>query len=134
MYLNTDSALLNWRLRSKSSPRLYSTSIRLSSIGTLRNLSNAISNCPCPWNASPSIRLLSADSASDLTLPFSVTRKRLVSSSRCPTSNMLAGSISCSHMACTVISTKCAASRETNIVAVRMALTAAPKRGNSNVR
>ncbi len=67
-------------------------------IGMRRNLSNAMSSWPCPWNARPNIRFDSADSASDLALPASVSRYCLVVSIRCPTTSNTAGSISLSQV------------------------------------
>ena len=63
------AALLNWRLRSKSSARLYRLSISASLSGTRRNRSKAMSSWPCPCSARPIMRLVSADSSSDFSLP-----------------------------------------------------------------
>ena len=65
----TACALLNWRLRSKSSARLYMLSITASLIGTRRKRSKAVSSWPWPCSARPIMRLVSADSSSDLSLP-----------------------------------------------------------------
>ena len=131
---NADSALLNCRLRSKSSASEYTFSINCSSTGHLRNLSSAISSWPCCWNARPSMRFDSAPAASDCSLPRSVIKKRLVVSSRWPITSSAAGSISFTQMPGPIINAKWVPSSTTKMPSVNIAAGPARKRGNSAIR
>ncbi len=80
------------------------------------------------------MRFDSAESASDFSLPRSVTRKRLVVSNRWPISNRVAGTISCNHISWVVISAKWVASRANRMAAVIPAARPALSRGSNRIR
>ena len=82
----------------------------------------------------PSMRLDSAEDASDLILPRSVAMKRLEISATCPTSSRVQGTISCIQIAWVVISAKCTPISTTRMTTVITAAGAALKRGSSTMR
>ena len=77
------------------------------------------------------MRLVSADSSSDLSLPASVTRKRLVVSARWPMTSSIAGNTSLSQVALPDSRPNSVPSKATNSTSVTMAAVPADRRGNT---
>ena len=130
----TACALLNWRLRSKSSAKLFILPITASPAGTRRKRSKAMSSWPWPCSAKPIMRLVSADSSSDLALPSSVIKKRLVVSAKWPMSSRVAGSTSLIHKPAEASMPPSSASSTTKSTAVITAAMPADKRGRAAIK
>ncbi len=109
-------------------------SISASVKGTRRKRSKAMSSWPWPCSARPIMRLVSADSSSDLSLPASVIRKRLVVSARWPMTRSAAGKTNLSQVAAADSRLNSTTSSTTNSSRVTMAALPADSRGSPAIR